>query len=154
MKTIQSAPWARCVVASLLVTQLTACGTLLYPERRGQTSGTIDVGVALLNALGLVFFFIPGVVAFGVDFMTGGIYFPDGRVSTLSEEEMKRISPDKKTLDVAALKLLLRERGDLELAAAVSSTPLNAVPMASHQAMMEALHDTSSRSQWVLAKAY
>jgi hypothetical protein len=54
----------------------TSCGTLLYPERRGQPRGVIDPGVVLLDAIGLIFFVVPGLVAFAVDFSTGAIYFP------------------------------------------------------------------------------
>jgi hypothetical protein len=54
----------------------TSCGTILYPERRGQTRGVIDPGVLLLDAVGLIFFVIPGIVAFAVDFSTGAIYYP------------------------------------------------------------------------------
>jgi hypothetical protein len=54
----------------------TSCGTLLYPERRGQPRGVIDSGVVLLDAIGLIFFVVPGLVAFAVDFSTGAIYFP------------------------------------------------------------------------------
>jgi hypothetical protein len=54
----------------------TSCGTLLYPERRGQPRGVIDPGVLLLDAVGLIFFVVPGIVAFAVDFSTGAIYFP------------------------------------------------------------------------------
>ena len=54
----------------------TSCGTLLYPERRGQSHGVIDPGVLLLDAVGLIFFVVPGLVAFAVDFSTGAIYFP------------------------------------------------------------------------------
>jgi hypothetical protein len=52
------------------------CGTILYPERRGQPVGRLDWGVVLLDGLGLLLFFIPGVVAFAVDFATGAIYLP------------------------------------------------------------------------------
>ena len=40
------------MVASALVFQLAACGTILYPERKGQVSGKIDVGVAVLDGIG------------------------------------------------------------------------------------------------------
>ena len=66
------------VLCSALVTQLTACGTIFYPERRGQISGQIDPGVAILNGIGLLFYIIPGLIAFGVDFATGAIYLPNG----------------------------------------------------------------------------
>ncbi len=151
---MQSKIWVRGVVASVLVTQLSACGTLLYPERRGQTTGTIDVGVALLDAVGLLFFFVPGVVAFGVDFVTGGIYLPGGRVATLTPEERQRVTRGKDAIDVAAFKQVLAERDDLALPAIVSSDRLKAVSMSSQEAMMNALHDMAPNQQLALAKVY
>lgn len=53
-----------------------SCGTILYPERRGQPAGRIDAGVAVLDGIGLLLFFVPGVIAFAVDFATGAIYLP------------------------------------------------------------------------------
>jgi hypothetical protein len=64
------------VLAGAITLQSTACGTLLYPERRGQMSGRIDPAVAIMNGIGLLFFILPGVVAFAVDFSTGAIYLP------------------------------------------------------------------------------
>ena len=53
------------------------CGTLLHSERRGQPhSNQIDWKIAALDGLGLLLFFVPGVVAFAVDFYTGAIYLP------------------------------------------------------------------------------
>lgn len=52
------------------------CGTILYPERRGQPAGRLDMGVVLLDAVGLLLFFVPGVIAFAVDFNNGTIYLP------------------------------------------------------------------------------
>jgi len=52
------------------------CGTILYPERRGQPSGRLDWGVVALDGIGLLLFFVPGVIAFAVDFITGAIYLP------------------------------------------------------------------------------
>ena len=66
-------------VAVALVSQVTGCGLILYPERKGQTQGSIDPGVAVLDAIGLLFFIIPGVIAFAVDFSTGTIYYPSGK---------------------------------------------------------------------------
>jgi len=55
----------------------TGCGTLMHPERRNQRhSNQIDWKVVALNGLGLLLFFIPGVIAFAVDFYTGAIYLP------------------------------------------------------------------------------
>jgi hypothetical protein len=50
------------------------CGTILYPDRRGQTSGHIDTGVAVMDGLWCLVFIIPGVIAFIVDFGNGAIY--------------------------------------------------------------------------------
>ena len=61
-----------------LMLQVTSCGTLLYPERRGQTSGRLDPTVAILDGIGVFFFVIPGLIAFAVDFSTGAIYLPGG----------------------------------------------------------------------------
>ncbi|QDU28660.1 hypothetical protein ETAA8_37630 [Anatilimnocola aggregata] len=52
------------------------CGTLLYPARKGQPAGQLDWGVVALDAVGLLFFFVPGVIAFAVDFNNGTIYLP------------------------------------------------------------------------------
>src|SRR4029077_13755883 len=59
-----------------LALQVVSCGTLLYPERRGQPVGPLDAGVVALDAVGLLLFFVPGIVAFAVDFATGTIYLP------------------------------------------------------------------------------
>jgi hypothetical protein len=67
------------LVCTILSLQLASCGTLLYPERRGQRSGELDVAVVLMDGIGLFFFIIPGVIAFAVDLHTGAIYLPSGR---------------------------------------------------------------------------
>jgi hypothetical protein len=54
------------------------CGTLFHSERCGRPhGGRIDWKVAALDGLGLILFFIPGVIAFVVDFSTGAIYLPE-----------------------------------------------------------------------------
>lgn len=52
------------------------CGTVLHPERRGQPAGPLDWKIVALDTIGLLLFFIPGVIAFAVDFSTGAIYLP------------------------------------------------------------------------------
>ena len=79
-----------CICAALIV-QLTGCGTIMYPERKGQKSGKIDTQVAILDGLGLFFFFIPGVIAFAVDFSNGTIYLPNSSKSSFSEQDMKQV---------------------------------------------------------------
>jgi hypothetical protein len=71
-------PWGR-IAGTLTVggaVFLASCGTLLYPERRGQPAGRLDVGVVLLDGIGLLVFLVPGIIAFAVDFSTGAIYLP------------------------------------------------------------------------------
>lgn len=72
-------------LVGVLLLQLTACGTILYPERRGQADGRLDAGVVVLDAVGLLLFLVPGVIAFAVDFSTGAIYLPHGKRSDLEE---------------------------------------------------------------------
>lgn len=100
----------RAISAAVVISMLTsACGTILYPERRGQTSGTIDPGVALLNTAGLIVFFVPGVIAFAVDFITGAIYLPEGKTVMLNQQGLDQISPDGQ-IDKAKLTTLLQHK--------------------------------------------
>lgn len=72
----------RSTAAMLVGLQLAACGLILYPEREGQTkSGRIDPTVAILDGVGCLFFLIPGLIAFAVDFHEGTIYLPPGEVA-------------------------------------------------------------------------
>ncbi|MCX5794605.1 MAG: hypothetical protein NTY77_03810 [Elusimicrobia bacterium] len=68
--------WLTGTIIAVLSFQLAACGTILYPERKGQRDGRLDIGVVLLDAIGLLFFIIPGVIAYAVDFTNGTIYLP------------------------------------------------------------------------------
>lgn len=66
-----------CVTTMLL--NLSGCGTILYPERSGQSKGgKLDIGIVLLDGIGLLCFIIPGVIAYAVDFTNGTIYLPHG----------------------------------------------------------------------------
>ena len=68
-------------IATGFILQTAGCGTLLYPERRGQAPGKYDTDVVLLDAAGLLIGIVPGVIAFAVDFTTGAIYLPRGQKS-------------------------------------------------------------------------
>lgn len=61
-----------------LAFSLSGCGSLMFAERNGQDSGKLDPNVVLLDGIGLLFFILPGVVAYAVDFATGAIYLPPG----------------------------------------------------------------------------
>lgn len=69
--------------------QLVSCGTLLYPERQGKRSGEVDMHVVIMDAIGLVFGVIPGLVAFAVDYHTGAIYLPKGHARSKGKNKRR-----------------------------------------------------------------
>lgn len=95
------------VLAVALFTQLTACGTLFYPDRRGQIEGKIDPVVAAMDAIGILFFVIPGLIAFAIDFATGAIYLPGGQTAQLGPQQLKQLVDAEGKLDQAGLKALI-----------------------------------------------
>jgi hypothetical protein len=84
---------------------LVGCGTLFHPERKGQIGGRIDPAIAFANGVGLLFFIVPGVVAYAVDFSNGTIYLPRG--NDAASVESLRLD---ETMDVASLERLLSEK--------------------------------------------
>ncbi|MBV2204755.1 polyribonucleotide nucleotidyltransferase [Stutzerimonas degradans] len=96
------------LLAASLLTQLAACGTLFYPDRRGQIEGRIDPAIAALNAIGLLFYVIPGLIAFGIDFATGAIYLPEGQYSVAPDKLQDAIGADGQ-VDPARLKAILEQ---------------------------------------------
>jgi hypothetical protein len=103
------------VVVLALVLQ-TGCGTLMYPSRRGQTGGRIDGGVAVLDAIGLLFFILPGVIAFAVDFSQGTIYYPGGPRGPLSSNGLKTIHFDPRRDGPKDIERLIRENTGIAVA--------------------------------------
>jgi hypothetical protein len=89
------------MLAVSLFTQLAACGTLFYPDRRGQIDGRIDPAIA-------VFYVIPGLIAFGIDFATGAIYLPDDEYSMAPEKLQEAIGADG-VIDQAKLKAIIEQ---------------------------------------------
>jgi hypothetical protein len=60
---------------------LSSCGSILYPDRVHQTErGSLDPAIMVLDGLGLIFFLVPGLIAFAVDFATGAIYIPADKI--------------------------------------------------------------------------
>jgi len=97
------------VICFSLIASLVGCGTLMYPERRGQKAGRIDVGVAVLDGLGLLLFLIPGVIAFAVDFSNGTIYLPGGARSSLDRNDVKIVKFDPKHSTAATVEGIIRK---------------------------------------------
>lgn len=73
---------------AMLLAPLAGCGMILHPERRGQPpGGGLDWSIVALDGLGLLIFFIPGVIAFAVDFATGAIYLPPEQYGSTAPPE-------------------------------------------------------------------
>lgn len=99
-------------VCAVLIVQMAGCGTLMYPERRGQKGGRIDVGVAVLDGIGLLFFIIPGIIAYAIDFSEGTIYLPGTNTGSLDIKDIKQVKFNPKHYNVAAIeKIIKRETG-------------------------------------------
>ena len=92
------------IAAATLLSQTVSCGYLLYPERQNQgDTGKLDPVVVALDAIGLLFWLVPGLVAFVIDYNNDTIYLPNGIVSNqgdgstihLAKEEMTKEGIEK-----------------------------------------------------------
>jgi hypothetical protein len=93
------------LILGVSLTALVGCGTVFHPERKGQPSGQIDPVVAIANGVGLLFFIVPGVIAYAVDFSNGTIYLPSGH--TAAGVDALRL---EESMDLASLEKLLSEK--------------------------------------------
>lgn len=97
------------------------CGTIIHPERKGQTGGQLDVGIVLLNGIGLLFFVIPGIIAYAVDFSTGAIYLPADEVSDAGDSiasptdryVVVRVNPEEMTPEL--VERVIREHAGVDV---------------------------------------
>jgi hypothetical protein len=106
----------RLFICAVFTIQLIGCGTLMYPERRGQRGGRVDVGVAILDGIGLLFFIIPGVIAFCVDFSNGTIYLPErGLRSALDLNNFKEVKFDPKHASMASIERTIKDETGYEV---------------------------------------
>ncbi len=97
---------------------LLGCGTLLYRERVGQPRGKLDAFVVVLDSLALVYFVVPGLVAFAVDFATGAIYLPREAQPPLAGEpaRMQVRMLGERSRDPRAIEAAVREVAGVDLA--------------------------------------
>jgi hypothetical protein len=106
-------------LAAIFLVQILGCGTLIYPDRKGQTGGQVDPAIALLDAAGLLLFIIPGVIAFAVDFSTGAIYFPPGKSqkagAPAARDKIAVIKLNPQDLNIATLEQTLRDQTGLNI---------------------------------------
>jgi hypothetical protein len=101
---------SRIFICMALTAQLMGCGTLMYPERRGQRGGSLDAGVAVLDGIGLLFGIIPGVIAFAVDFSNGTIYLPQRtRLGSLDLKVIKSVRFDPKHTSMASIERIIKD---------------------------------------------
>lgn len=105
------------LLVATLTAQLSACGTLFYPDRRGQIEGRIDPAVAALNAVGILFYVIPGLIAFAIDFATGAIYLPGGLSAQVDPQDLRNLADAEGRIDPLKLRaVILQQTGhDLPL---------------------------------------
>lgn len=120
------------ILVATLLTQLTACGTLFYPDRRGQIEGKVDPVIVALDAIGILFYVIPGLIAFGVDFATGAIYLPGGTTAQVAPQTLKQaIGADGKVDNTRLQAILESELGQ--------RLPLNDPRLIQHSGSVEQL---------------
>ena len=120
------------VVVAALLTQLSACGSIFFPDRRGQIDGKIDPMIAVLDAVGLLFYVIPGLIALGVDFATGAIYFPPGKTAHIAPEKLREAVGSDGQVDNSKLQAILES----ELG---GSFPLNDPRLIQHKGSVQQL---------------
>ncbi|UYO74273.1 hypothetical protein M0220_15555 [Halomonas qinghailakensis] len=96
--------WLTGAIVGVSIVTLSGCGTLFYPERKGQLSGNVDPVVAIANGVGLLFFIVPGVIAYAVDFSNGTIYLPSESSASVDIHHLDD------AMDVAALEKLLSDK--------------------------------------------
>lgn len=120
------------LLVAALFTQLTACGTLFFPDRRGQIEGRIDPVVAGLNAIGILFYVLPGLIAFGIDFATGAIYLPGGLTAQVAPLDLQNLVDADGKIDPLKLKALIEVQTG-------HSLPLNDPRLLQHSGSIEQL---------------
>jgi len=107
----------RGVTAIAAASLTTGCGSILYPERVGQPRGPLNWKVVALDTLGLLFFFVPGVIAFAVDFYNGTIYLPPEDVP-LAEPPMvlsRKVSLPRENRSLHGAQEIVRRETHVEL---------------------------------------
>ena len=106
----------RLIICAAFTMQLIGCGTLMYPERRGQRGGSIDVGVAVLDGIGLLFGIIPGVIAYAVDFSNGTIYLTSRtKLGSLDYKNIKEVKFDPRHTSLASLERIIKDQTGCEV---------------------------------------
>ena len=65
-----------------------------------------------MDAIGILFYVIPGLIAFGIDFATGAIYYPGGHTAQVDPAKLQQaVSPDGKVDNLKLQAILETELG-------------------------------------------
>lgn len=104
------------IILSLIFTLLfeTSCGYVLHSERRNKPhSGNVDFAIVGLDAIGLLFFIVPGVIAFAVDISSNTIYLPKGEknFSGINSSDTKAVKFSGKATNEKIEKLVKENTG-------------------------------------------
>jgi hypothetical protein len=101
------------IILGALLMQTVGCGSIFYPERRGQTvHGDIDIVVAVADSAWFLAYIIPGLVAWGVDLYTGAIYLPTGMKRFANQpgsKDFKVVNVDPEQLDNRMIEAIVSE---------------------------------------------
>lgn len=97
--------------------QLFSCGYVLHPDRRGQTSGKVDYAIVGLDAIGLLFFVVPGLIALGVDIVSGTIYLPNSSkgLSSLDFNDAQKIQIDPKNISKESIAAAVKAKTGIDI---------------------------------------
>ncbi|KPW77604.1 hypothetical protein [Pseudomonas amygdali] len=120
------------VLVATLLTQISACGSIFYPDRRGQIDGKVDPAIAALDAFALLFYIVPGVIAFVVDFATGAIYYAPGEHAQIDPQKLQKAIKADGSVDNTKLQAII----ETELG---RSLPLNDPRLIQHKGSVEQL---------------
>jgi hypothetical protein len=146
-------------LAAVMFVQLTGCGTLMHPERKGQKGGSIDVGIALLDGLGLLFFLIPGIIAYAVDFSNGTIYLPNTSVRTTTtttnlsmNNGVREIKFDPKKTSVTGIEKLIADATGKQVSLTGENTKITKLKSTDDMMLQFAKSDESKAVQVSMLK--
>lgn len=81
----------------------------MHPERKGQRGGNLDPAIAVLDAVGLLLFVVPGLIVFGVDLYYGTIYLP-GTALNLDEDELNMLKDSDGEINSEALAKFISDK--------------------------------------------
>lgn len=114
-----------------LAATLTGCGTLLHEERVGQPRGgldDVDWTVAGMNAIGLVFFFVPGVIAFAIDYYNGSLFYPPEHCGPTQNAQLNQIKISSDQISVAQIEQTLKKELGIEASLHAQEVVVRRIP--------------------------